>query len=42
MKLWDLRMFSGREGLEEARRAVRNQHWDYRYERLPKVCGTPT
>jgi hypothetical protein len=37
MKLWDLRRFSERADVEEARRAVKSQHWDYRYERLPKV-----
>ena len=42
MKLWDLRLFSEQDGLEEARRAVKEQHWDYRYERprLAKVGGS--
>jgi hypothetical protein len=40
MKLWDLRCFSQPKAVAEAARAVKNHHWDYRYERLPKV-GQP-
>ena len=30
IKLWDLRKFSGRAAVEESRRAVDGQSWDYR------------
>ena len=30
IKLWDLRMFSGRAAVEDGRRAVAGQRWDYR------------
>ncbi|XP_053218783.1 DDB1- and CUL4-associated factor 11 isoform X2 [Podarcis raffonei] len=36
IKLWDMRKFSGREGLEASRQAVTQQNWDYRWQQVPK------
>ncbi|XP_054848502.1 DDB1- and CUL4-associated factor 11 isoform X1 [Eublepharis macularius] len=36
IKLWDMRKFSGREGLEASRKAVTQQNWDYRWQQVPK------
>nr|XP_056719265.1 DDB1- and CUL4-associated factor 11 [Euleptes europaea] len=36
IKLWDMRKFSGREGLEASRHAVTQQNWDYRWQQVPK------
>jgi len=36
IKLWDIRKFSQPEALEESRRAVSGQSWDYRWQRVPK------
>ncbi|XP_063769705.1 DDB1- and CUL4-associated factor 11 isoform X2 [Pseudophryne corroboree] len=36
IKLWDIRRFSGPEGLEASRRAVTQQNWDYRWQQVPK------
>ncbi|XP_068098555.1 DDB1- and CUL4-associated factor 11 isoform X1 [Hyperolius riggenbachi] len=36
IKLWDIRRFSGAEGLEASRRAVTQQNWDYRWQQVPK------
>ncbi|CAK9295546.1 unnamed protein product [Gordionus sp. m RMFG-2023] len=40
IKLWDARKFSGRSGQEEALKAVSNQDWDYRWERIPESVKT--
>ncbi|NP_001080744.1 DDB1 and CUL4 associated factor 11 L homeolog [Xenopus laevis] len=36
IKLWDIRRFSGPEGLEASRKAVTHQNWDYRWQQVPK------
>ncbi|RDD36705.1 DDB1- and CUL4-associated factor 11 [Trichoplax sp. H2] len=36
IKLWDMRYFSGREGVEESRRAAARQGWDYRWQSAPR------
>nr|XP_014351470.1 PREDICTED: DDB1- and CUL4-associated factor 11 [Latimeria chalumnae] len=36
VKLWDIRKFSPREGLEASRQAVTQQNWDYRWQQVPK------
>ncbi|KAL4234099.1 DDB1- and CUL4-associated factor 11 [Mactra antiquata] len=36
MKLWDIRMFSTKEGIEETKKAVSRQRWDYRWQQVPK------
>ncbi|XP_063310976.1 DDB1- and CUL4-associated factor 11 isoform X1 [Pelobates fuscus] len=36
IKLWDIRRFSGPEGLEASRRVVTQQNWDYRWQQVPK------
>lgn len=36
IKLWDVRAFSSKEAEENTRRAVANQNWDYRWQRVPK------
>ncbi|XP_061444574.1 DDB1- and CUL4-associated factor 11 isoform X2 [Rhineura floridana] len=36
IKLWDMRKFSGREGLEASRQAVTQQNWDYRWQQVPR------
>ncbi|XP_040210519.1 DDB1- and CUL4-associated factor 11 isoform X2 [Rana temporaria] len=36
IKLWDIRRFSGPQGLEASRRAVTQQNWDYRWQQVPK------
>ncbi|XP_073527145.1 DDB1- and CUL4-associated factor 11 isoform X1 [Phyllobates terribilis] len=36
IKLWDIRRFSGPEGLEASRRAITQQNWDYRWQQVPK------
>ena len=35
IKLWDVRAFSSESGQEETRRAVANQQWDYRWQKVP-------
>lgn len=36
IKLWDLRRFSGSKSVEETRKAVKNQKWDYRWQNAPR------
>lgn len=36
IKLWDVRAFSDRNGELNTRKAVANQTWDYRWQRVPK------
>jgi len=36
IKLWDARRFSSENTIKEARRIVANQHWDYRWESIPR------
>lgn len=36
IKLWDLRHFSNQATIENARRAVAQQEWDYRWQRAPR------
>ncbi|XP_070537289.1 DDB1- and CUL4-associated factor 11-like [Ptychodera flava] len=36
IKLWDLRKFSGSDCVESCRRAVAQQHWDYRWQQVPR------
>ncbi|XP_067389182.1 DDB1- and CUL4-associated factor 11 isoform X1 [Emydura macquarii macquarii] len=42
IKLWDMRRFSGREGLEASRQAVTQQNWDYRWQQVPKKAWRKT
>ena len=35
IKLWDLRKFASKRSIEQTRKAVRNQNWDYRWARFP-------
>lgn len=36
IKLWDMRAFSSKEGIQATRTAVACQNWDYRWQRVPK------
>ncbi|KAK2104005.1 DDB1- and CUL4-associated factor 11 [Saguinus oedipus] len=36
IKLWDIRRFSTREGMEASRQAATQQNWDYRWQQVPK------
>ena len=36
IKLWDLRKFSSSRAIEETRKAVCSQNWDYRWQNVPK------
>lgn len=36
IKLWDMRAFSDHNGELNTRKAVANQTWDYRWQRVPK------
>ncbi|XP_033223372.1 DDB1- and CUL4-associated factor 11 isoform X2 [Belonocnema kinseyi] len=36
IKLWDVRAFSDQSGEMNTRKAVANQNWDYRWQRVPK------
>ncbi|XP_062916188.1 DDB1- and CUL4-associated factor 11 isoform X2 [Mobula hypostoma] len=36
IKLWDVRRFSPKEGLDASRQAVTQQNWDYRWQQVPK------
>ncbi|XP_016061344.1 PREDICTED: DDB1- and CUL4-associated factor 11 isoform X3 [Miniopterus natalensis] len=36
IKLWDIRRFSSREGMEASRQAATQQNWDYRWQQVPK------
>ncbi|BFZ19688.1 hypothetical protein BsWGS_22728 [Bradybaena similaris] len=36
MKLWDVRQFSDSEGIEETKRAVSTNQWDYRWQQVPR------
>ncbi|XP_041455361.1 DDB1- and CUL4-associated factor 11-like [Lytechinus variegatus] len=36
IKLWDMRCFSPSNVVEASRRAVAQQHWDYRWQQVPK------
>lgn len=38
IKLWDVRAFSDHNGEQNTRKAVANQNWDYRWQRVPKRC----
>ncbi|XP_015127239.1 DDB1- and CUL4-associated factor 11 isoform X2 [Diachasma alloeum] len=40
IKLWDVRVFSSAEAVDNTRRAVANQNWDYRWQRVPKKFYT--
>lgn len=39
IKLWDIRRFSSREGMEASRQAATQQDWDYRWQQVPKKPG---
>lgn len=39
IKLWDIRRFSSREGMEASRQAATQQNWDYRWQQVPKKPG---
>ncbi|WAR12871.1 DCA11-like protein [Mya arenaria] len=36
MKLWDVRNFSPQDAIEQTKRAVSKQRWDYRWQQVPK------
>ncbi|XP_072024526.1 DDB1- and CUL4-associated factor 11-like [Amphiura filiformis] len=36
IKLWDMRKFSSNSTIEKCRRAVATQHWDYRWQGIPR------
>ncbi|XP_004698970.1 DDB1- and CUL4-associated factor 11 isoform X1 [Echinops telfairi] len=36
IKLWDIRRFSSREGMEASRQAATQQNWDYRWQQVPQ------
>ncbi|XP_060567782.1 DDB1- and CUL4-associated factor 11-like isoform X2 [Ruditapes philippinarum] len=36
MKLWDIRMFSSSTAIEQTKKAVSKQRWDYRWQQVPK------
>lgn len=36
IKLWDMRAFSSKEGIQATKIAVACQNWDYRWQRVPK------
>ncbi|XP_029397523.1 DDB1- and CUL4-associated factor 11 isoform X2 [Mus pahari] len=38
IKLWDIRRFSSREGMEASRLAATQQNWDYRWQQVPKIA----
>ncbi|XP_063986297.1 DDB1- and CUL4-associated factor 11 isoform X2 [Diachasmimorpha longicaudata] len=40
LKLWDVRVFSSAEAIENACRAVSSQDWDYRWPRVPTKYWT--
>uniref|UniRef100_A0A8C6X833 DDB1 and CUL4 associated factor 11 n=1 Tax=Naja naja TaxID=35670 RepID=A0A8C6X833_NAJNA len=42
IKLWDIRKFSGQEGLEASHNAVTQQIWDYRWQQVPKKARHKT
>ena len=37
IKLWDVRKFSPREGMEATLSRVQQQTWDYRWQNVPKI-----
>ncbi|KAG8227768.1 hypothetical protein J437_LFUL005775, partial [Ladona fulva] len=41
IKLWDMRVFSSSIGEENTRKAVADQTWDYRWQRVPKKLSNP-
>ncbi|CAL1531011.1 unnamed protein product [Lymnaea stagnalis] len=36
MKLWDVRCFSDQAGIEETKKVVSSQRWDYRWQQVPR------
>ena len=38
VKLWDVRVFSGTDGLRNSRKIVSDQTWDYRWQAVPRKC----
>ncbi|KAK7788866.1 hypothetical protein R5R35_013446 [Gryllus longicercus] len=41
IKLWDVRVFSGHTAQNNTRRAVADQNWDYRWQKVPKKLANP-
>jgi len=39
IKLWDIRMFSNEKTIQQSKKVVSNQHWDYRWQRVPRSVG---
>lgn len=37
IKLWDIRKFSDMDTVEGGKKAVANQKWDYRWQKVPKI-----
>nr|CAH7741944.1 unnamed protein product [Callosobruchus chinensis] len=42
IKLWDIRIFSGAQAAESTLRAVHQQNWDYRWQKVPTKVTTST
>jgi len=38
IKLWDMRVFANDDAIQNTRRYVTDQNWDYRWQRVPKKC----
>lgn len=36
MKLWDLRLFSSKDAIDQTKKAVAKQRWDYRWQQVPR------
>uniref|UniRef100_A0A0B6YVT7 Uncharacterized protein n=1 Tax=Arion vulgaris TaxID=1028688 RepID=A0A0B6YVT7_9EUPU len=36
LKLWDIRHFSNQDGIEETKKVVSSQRWDYRWQQVPR------
>ncbi|XP_049827954.1 DDB1- and CUL4-associated factor 11 isoform X2 [Schistocerca gregaria] len=41
IKLWDVRVFSGKDGQQNTLKAVADQSWDYRWQKVPRKLLNP-
>ncbi|XP_067004038.1 DDB1- and CUL4-associated factor 11 isoform X1 [Anabrus simplex] len=41
IKLWDVRVFSSSDAQDNTRKAVSDQNWDYRWQKVPKKLSNP-
>lgn len=41
IKLWDVRVFSGQTAQNNTRRAILDQNWDYRWQKVPRKLANP-